>query len=66
MLADDHRQMIGIVRQTLGEQFEVVGAVEDGKQAVNAVLTLNPDVLVRDISMPVLNRTPSCQTATEG
>jgi DNA-binding NarL/FixJ family response regulator len=43
------------VRQTLGEVFEVVGAVEDGKQAVNGVLTLNPDALVIDISMPVLN-----------
>ena len=57
VLADDHQQMIAIVRQTLtlGEEFEVVGAVEDGKQAVNAVLTLNPDALVIDISMPVLN-----------
>jgi len=55
VLADDHPQMIAIARQTLGEQFEVVIAVEDGKQAVNAVLTLNPDVLVIDISMPVLN-----------
>ena len=32
-----------------------MGAVEDGKQAVDAVLTLNPDALVIDISMPVLN-----------
>jgi DNA-binding NarL/FixJ family response regulator len=55
VLADDHQQMIAIVRQTLGEEFEVVGAVEDGRQAVNAVLTLNPDALVVDISMPVLN-----------
>jgi DNA-binding NarL/FixJ family response regulator len=55
VLADDHQQMMASVRQTLGEEFEVVGAVEDGKQAVNAVLTLNPDVLVIDISMPVLN-----------
>jgi DNA-binding NarL/FixJ family response regulator len=55
VLADDHQQMIAKVRQTLGEEFEVVGAVEDGKQAVNAVLTLNPDALVIDISMPVLN-----------
>lgn len=55
VLADDHQQMIARVRQTLGEEFEVVGAVEDGKQAVNAVLTLNPDALVIDISMPVLN-----------
>jgi DNA-binding NarL/FixJ family response regulator len=55
VLADDHQQMIAIVGQTLGEQFEVVSAVEDGKQAVDAVLRLNPDVLVIDISMPVLN-----------
>ena len=55
VLADDHQQMIAKVRQTLGEEFEVVGAVEDGKQAVNAVLRLNPDALVIDISMPVLN-----------
>ena len=55
VLADDHQQMLAIVRQTLGEEFEVVGGVEDGKQAVNAVLTLNPDALVIDISMPILN-----------
>jgi DNA-binding NarL/FixJ family response regulator len=55
VLADDHQQMIAMVRQTLGEQFEVVGAVGDGKQAVDAVLTLNPNALVIDISMPVLN-----------
>jgi DNA-binding NarL/FixJ family response regulator len=55
VLADDHLLMIARVRQTLGEEFEVVSAVEDGKQAVNAVLTLNPDALVIDISMPVLN-----------
>ena len=45
-------------------------AVEDGKQAVNAVLTLDPDALVIDISMPVLNglqaakqlQTANCRT----
>jgi DNA-binding NarL/FixJ family response regulator len=55
VLVDDHQQMVATVCQTLGEQFEVVSTVEDGKQAVNAVLTLDPDVLVIDISMPVLN-----------
>lgn len=70
VLADDHQQMIAIVRRTLGEGFEVVGVVEDGKQAVNAVLTLNPDALVIDISMPILNglqaakqlQTANCRT----
>lgn len=55
VLADDHQQMVAIVRRTLGEEFEVVGSVEDGKQAIDAVHTLNPDVLVIDISMPILN-----------
>jgi DNA-binding NarL/FixJ family response regulator len=55
VLADDHPQMIAIVRQTLAEQFDVVSTVRDGRQAVDAVLTLNPDALVIDISMPVLN-----------
>jgi DNA-binding NarL/FixJ family response regulator len=70
VLADDHQQMIAIVRQTLGEKFEIVGAVEDGKQAVNSVLTLDPDALVIDISMPILDgfqaakqlQTANCRT----
>ena len=36
-------------------ECDVVAAVEDGKQAVAAVLALDPDVLVMDISMPVLD-----------
>jgi CheY-like chemotaxis protein len=43
VLVDDNQQMIKMVRQTLGEEFEVVRTVEDGKQAVNAVLALNPN-----------------------
>ena len=50
VLADDHQQMTAKVRQTLGEEFEVVSTVADGSQAVEAVLTLDPDVLVIDIS----------------
>jgi len=48
VLADDHQAVIAKVRQTLGEEFEVVDAVEDGNQAVDAVLLLDPDVLVID------------------
>jgi CheY-like chemotaxis protein len=55
VLADDSQQMIAMVRQTLCEECEVVGTAEDGKQAVDAVLALNPDAIVIDISMPVLN-----------
>jgi DNA-binding NarL/FixJ family response regulator len=55
VLADDHQQMIAAVRQTLGDEFEVVGTAENGKLAVDAVLRLDPDALVIDISMPILN-----------
>lgn len=55
VLADDHQELIAMVRGILGDEFEVLDAVENGSQAVSAVLALNPDVLVTDISMPILS-----------
>jgi DNA-binding NarL/FixJ family response regulator len=55
LLADDHVQLLGDLRKQLGREFEVVGAVENGEEAVHAVLRLSPDVLVLDIAMPVMN-----------
>jgi DNA-binding NarL/FixJ family response regulator len=55
VLADDHLEIIAKVRGVLGEEFEVVESVGNGDQAVKAVLALDPDVLVTDISMPLLN-----------
>jgi DNA-binding NarL/FixJ family response regulator len=55
VLADDHREMVSIVRSTLGDDFEIVAAVEDGRAALDAVLALDPDVLITDISMPVMD-----------
>ena len=55
VLADDHPDMIVKVRRTLTEGFEVIEVVEDGNQAIDAVLMLDADVLVIDISMPVLD-----------
>ena len=57
LLADDHR----IVRQGLrallaGEaDFDVVGEADDGREALELVRRLNPDVLVLDLMMPGLN-----------
>jgi DNA-binding NarL/FixJ family response regulator len=55
VLADDHREVIAKIRGVLGDEFEVVQAVVNGIQAVSAVLALDPDVFVTDISMPLLN-----------
>jgi DNA-binding NarL/FixJ family response regulator len=55
VLADDHREVIAKVRGVLGDEFDVLEAAENGRQAVTAVLALDPDVFVTDISMPILN-----------
>jgi DNA-binding NarL/FixJ family response regulator len=55
LLADDHPGVLEELRSKLGELFEIIGAVEDGQQAVDVALRLHPDVLTLDISMPVMN-----------
>jgi DNA-binding NarL/FixJ family response regulator len=55
LLADDHAGVLAYLCGRFGKVFDIVEAVEDGKQAVDAVRRLDPDVVVLDISMPVLN-----------
>lgn len=55
LLADDHETILEQVRALLSEEFEVIGMVRNGRDAVSEVERLDPDVLVIDISMPLLN-----------
>jgi DNA-binding NarL/FixJ family response regulator len=55
LLADDHEAILAQVRIVLGEEFNIVGAVNNGRDAIAEVQRLDPDVLVIDISMPILN-----------
>ena len=55
LLADDHEAILARVRMVLSEEFEIVGSVMNGNDAVTEVQRLDPDVLVIDISMPGLN-----------
>jgi DNA-binding NarL/FixJ family response regulator len=55
LLADDHETILARERSVLGEDFEIVGAVTNGRDAVEEVRRLDPDVLVIDISMPILD-----------
>jgi len=43
------------LKKLLASEFEIAGAVEDGRELVRAVEKLRPDVIVADISMPSLN-----------
>ncbi len=55
LLADDHEAMLERVARLLTTECDVVGTVTDGQQALEAARELKPDVLVLDISMPVIN-----------
>jgi len=55
LLADDHETVLARIRSLLCKDFEVVGTVDNGRDAVAEVRRLDPDVLVIDISMPVMD-----------
>jgi DNA-binding NarL/FixJ family response regulator len=57
LIADDHPVIRKMVRSTLEEhpRFEVCGEALDGAKAIEAADRLKPDVVVLNITMPVLN-----------
>lgn len=55
LLADDHTLMMEGLKKLLESDFELVGAVENGRALVVAAQQLRPDVILLDISMPLLN-----------
>jgi DNA-binding NarL/FixJ family response regulator len=56
LLADDHTIVTeGLVRLLRDHDFDVVGAVGDGRQLIEAAGRLRPDVIVTDLSMPGLS-----------
>jgi DNA-binding NarL/FixJ family response regulator len=55
LLADDHTLMLDGIRLMLQPEFELVGSVEDGQALLRAAGKLKPDIVLLDISMPLLN-----------
>jgi two-component system, NarL family, nitrate/nitrite response regulator NarL len=57
LIADDHRLFAEALEAILGgdDRIEVVGHAADGREAVRLVHDLKPDVVLMDISMPVLD-----------
>ena len=55
LLADDHKIVAEGLRSLLEPEFELVGIVEDGRALIKAAEKMLPDVIVADISMPLLN-----------
>jgi DNA-binding NarL/FixJ family response regulator len=55
LLADDHALFLDGMRKVLEPAFELVGTAQDGRELVAAATSLDPDVVLLDISMPVLS-----------
>jgi DNA-binding NarL/FixJ family response regulator len=57
LVVDDHARMRKSIRMLLERSGEVtvVGEAEDGKQALSQIRRLKPDLVILDISMPVMN-----------
>jgi DNA-binding NarL/FixJ family response regulator len=55
LLADDHRLFTDALANNLRKDFELVGTAHDGKMMLDLTRQLRPDVLITDISMPLLN-----------
>lgn len=55
LIADDHSMVIDGLRGLLEPEYEVVGAVNDGRAVLPGVRELRPDIVIIDISMPLLN-----------
>jgi DNA-binding NarL/FixJ family response regulator len=55
VLADDHAVVAEGLAALLRDKFTLVKTVHDGRALVSAVAELNPDVIVTDITMPILN-----------
>ena len=57
LIADDHPIVRSGIMSVLATQpdFEIVGQATNGQEAVAAVATLSPDLILMDLRMPVMN-----------
>jgi DNA-binding NarL/FixJ family response regulator len=63
LIADDHRLFAEALEAILGgdERIAVVGQAGDGEEAVRLAADLEPDVILMDISMPVMDGIEAAQ-----
>ncbi len=55
LMADDHALLLDALRALLEPELDVVGMVTNGRMLLAEYARLDPDVVLLDISMPLLN-----------
>ena len=67
LLVDDHEIMRDGLREVLERSgaFEVVGEAGDGETAVKAAQSVEPDLVIMDVMMPLKNGIDACREITE-
>ena len=55
LLADDHHELLKWVTSILDADFDVLGSARNGHELLAQAEALQPDVVIADISMPVMN-----------
>jgi DNA-binding NarL/FixJ family response regulator len=65
LMADDHSLVLAGLRKLVEGEGEVVGTVEDGRALVEEAQKLRPDIILLDISMPLLNGLDAARQLTK-
>ena len=60
VIADDHKLLVDALRNLLEPEYEVVGTFSEGDTLVANAPALEPDIVVLDVSMPVMNGLTAC------
>jgi DNA-binding NarL/FixJ family response regulator len=55
LLADDHAIVLDGLTRLLEPEFEVVGKAGDGREMLDMTARLKPDIIIADVSMPLLS-----------
>ena len=65
LLADDNEEIKNVVAGLLQKDYSVVGAVSNGESLIESSMRLEPDLVITDISMPLLTGIEAARHLTE-
>jgi len=66
LLADDHPRILSRLTDLLEPEFKVVAVVGDGQSLVETAESLQPDLIITDISMPILSGIEATKNIMQG